>query len=129
VATRRATPTAEAYKAARAGVPAEAQLVSWADTPGYAPLVSGFALVFANLMSGSMDRSGFRLDPAALPSPDAWVPHLTPATGTVTAGADGLLVESRSTLPLFLDSPAVAGPVPATPGVWIAGVFMIFLRF
>ena len=121
--------TVEAYKAARAGVPAEAQLTAWADTPGYAPLVSGFALVFANLMAGSMDRSGFHLDPAALPSPDAWVPHLTPATETVTAGADGLLIESRSTLPLFADSPVVAGPVPATPGVWIAGVFMIFLRF
>ena len=75
-------------------------LISRIDTPSlvrtYYPLLYPAAALFA----GELQQEGINLNMSLLPETSAIVRHLRPGVGRMTRTADGLMIESRGTLPV-----------------------------
>jgi hypothetical protein len=75
-------------------------MMTYIDTPElvkkFYPLVHGIG----TMVLAQLQREGFEMDVADLPAMSAILPYLSPDTSTVTRTTDGILSESRSSLPM-----------------------------
>lgn len=89
-------------------------MLTYMDTPElfkkFYPLAHGAA----TLLLSELQREGFDMDITALPTASALLPYLSPDTGSVIRTADGIVSESRQSVPLAsagLAMPMVLGAV------------------
>ena len=85
------------------------------DTPELFKKVYPLAHPMMSLLCSEMQREGFDIDITALPTASAIQPHLTPDTSTMARVSDGLISESRSTLPLA----GISSGLPLMAATWM----------
>ncbi|HEY2883496.1 MAG TPA: DUF1559 domain-containing protein [Pirellulales bacterium] len=109
--------------------PSAPAIFGYQDTPNNFKLAYPIVEVLAQLACSELQRQGIDLDISMLPNARAILPHLTDNVSTVQSTKDGILIESRGTLPMgtgalplatvpFLfavRSTQIPTPVPAMP--------------
>lgn len=74
--------------------------ITYLDTPELFKKAYPLAHGFASVLFGELQREGFDMDITALPTASAIHPHLSPDTATMSRVSDGVLSESRTSLPM-----------------------------
>ncbi len=75
-------------------------VITYLDTPELFKKAYPLAYGLASLALGELQRDGFDMDITALPTASAILPHLSPDTATMSRVSDGVLSESRTSLPM-----------------------------
>jgi len=75
-------------------------VVAYADTPKLFRMAYPLVQMALQVGCSELQREGFDVDISILPSAGAITPHLRPSVCSVTRTAEGVLIESHSTIPL-----------------------------
>ncbi len=74
--------------------------LGYTNTPELFKLVYPIVNIFAQMICGQLQREGIDVDVSILPSAASILPHLRPSTTKVVKTPAGVMVESRTTLPM-----------------------------
>ncbi len=91
-------------------------MLSYQDTAESFKTLYPFVQMFGTFMLAELAREGIDLDVSILPSASSMVRHMRPGTSTLRRTEDGVLMESRQTLPIG------GGGVAAMPVVAVAAM-------
>ena len=84
-------------------------LLSYQDTAGMMKITYPVLQIFATIGFSQLQREGFDLDAATLPSLASLVKHVEPGISTLSREKDGFLYLSRQSLPI---DPTISGVIP-----------------
>ncbi|MEX2214078.1 MAG: hypothetical protein WD768_08125 [Phycisphaeraceae bacterium] len=77
-------------------------MITYTDTPDLFKKVYPLASPLVTLLCSQLQReTGMKLDASLLPTASSILPHLKADVSTVTNGADGVMMESRQSIPLM----------------------------